>query len=303
MRPSVWPSQSFFRTQRCPFVASFQGLLFVALVGIYCSLQYLSLPDATVLTFLAPLCTGVAGAFFLGETFTRRQALAGVFSLAGVVLIARPATIFGDYSNLWGAGAGFLREPNENVTSAERLFAVCMAMLGVSGTTGAFVLIRAIGKRAHPLHYLICYSTLYVVVSSVAMLATKTQFVIPTGQGWLLASFGIFGFLAQVFLTMGLQRETAGRGTMAVYTQIVFATVLDQIFFHSVPSTLSVIGTLIILTSTLYVAYTKERGKTAHITCDQPIHESFEEGFLGRTQENQANYAGNDQDWRQEGRT
>ena len=31
------------------------------------------------------------------------------------------------------------------------------------------------------------------------MLATKTQFVIPTGQGWLLALFGIFGFLAQVF--------------------------------------------------------------------------------------------------------
>ena len=50
---------------------------FFALVGMYYSLQYLSLPDATVLTFLAPLCTGMAGALFLREIFTRRQALAG----------------------------------------------------------------------------------------------------------------------------------------------------------------------------------------------------------------------------------
>jgi len=53
---------------------------------------------------------------------------------------------------------------------------------------------------------------------------------------------------------MGLQRETAGRGSMAVYTQIVFATILERIFFHAVPTTLSVIGTLLIISSALYVA-------------------------------------------------
>ena len=40
--------------------------------------------------------------------------------------------------------------------------------------------------------------------------------------------------------------------------------------------------------------FTKERGKTAKTTCDQAIHESLEEGFLGRTQENEADEAGND---------
>ena len=37
---------------------------FLGVFGVYYSLQYLSLSDATVLTFLAP------GAFFLGENFT-----------------------------------------------------------------------------------------------------------------------------------------------------------------------------------------------------------------------------------------
>ncbi len=31
---------------------------------------------------------------------------------------------------------------------------------------------------------------------------------------------GIFGLGAQVFVTMGLQREKAGRGTLAIYTQV-----------------------------------------------------------------------------------
>lgn len=71
---------------------------------------------------------------------------------------------------------------------------------------------------------------------------------------------------------MGLQRETAGRGTMAVYTQvrllfarlhlhsylqylkIVFATILQKIFLKSTPPLLSIVGTLIILGSALYTA-------------------------------------------------
>lgn len=71
---------------------------------------------------------------------------------------------------------------------------------------------------------------------------------------------------------MGLQRETAGRGTMAVYTQVrlfplevsthtygpraqvVFATILERIFFKVVPTALSIIGTLLIISSAIYVA-------------------------------------------------
>lgn len=50
---------------------------FFGLFGIYFSLQYLSLSDATVLTFLSPMTTALAGYMFLGESFSRREALAG----------------------------------------------------------------------------------------------------------------------------------------------------------------------------------------------------------------------------------
>jgi hypothetical protein len=46
--------------------------------------------------------------------------------------------------------------------------------------------------------------------------------VLPTQIEWvfLFVLIGIFGFVAQVLLTLGLQRETAGRGTMAIYVQV-----------------------------------------------------------------------------------
>ncbi|KAF8883040.1 hypothetical protein BD779DRAFT_899754 [Infundibulicybe gibba] len=70
---------------------------------------------------------------------------------------------------------------------------------------------------------------------------------------------GFFGFIAQVLLAMGLQRETASRGTLALYTQIIYTVILEWIFFKSTPSMLSICGTLIIITSALYVILTKRK--------------------------------------------
>ncbi|KAH8113038.1 hypothetical protein DFH11DRAFT_357479 [Phellopilus nigrolimitatus] len=61
---------------------------------------------------------------------------------------------------------------------------------------------------------------------------------------------------------MGLQREAAGRGTLAIYIQIIFASILEQIFFHTTPSVLSVAGTIIILGSAIYVALTKQSSQS-----------------------------------------
>ena len=54
------------------------------------------------------------------------------------------------------------------------------------------------------------------------MIVLKERFIFPRRIEWLalLIMIGIFGFLAQALLTMGLQRETAGRGAMALYVQV-----------------------------------------------------------------------------------
>ncbi|KAH8113037.1 hypothetical protein DFH11DRAFT_357379 [Phellopilus nigrolimitatus] len=99
---------------------------FLRVFGVYYSLQYLSLSDATVLTFLSPLSTALAGYMLLGEGFSRKEAAAGLLSLIGVILIARPQSLFGGPSSEKGLVSSFLSpiDNSEEATPSQRLIAV-----------------------------------------------------------------------------------------------------------------------------------------------------------------------------------
>ncbi|KAF9441772.1 drug/metabolite transporter superfamily, partial [Macrolepiota fuliginosa MF-IS2] len=232
---------------------------FFGLFGIYFLLQFLSLSDATVLTFLAPLCTSATGALFLGEKFTWREAFAAFPSLVGVILITRPPFIFGS-SNAQVPDVTCQGDntdtPTNKVTLEERLIAVGVGLVGVLGVTGAYTSLQAIGKHAHPLHSLVLYSTQSIIVASIGMIVMKMPFIMPTRLSWftMLIMIGIFGFIAQVLLTMGFAHKTTGQCLMGMYMQIIFATILKQIFYHMIPAILSIIGMLIIISCALYVA-------------------------------------------------
>jgi len=55
-----------------------------------------------------------------------------------------------------------------------------------------------------------------------SIIVTKTPIVVPIKVEWiaLLGLIGVLGFTAQLLLNMGLQRETAGRCSMAIYSQV-----------------------------------------------------------------------------------
>ena len=119
-----------------------RGLVgFFGLFGSYTSLQYLSLSDATVLGFLAPSVTGLLAALLIKEPYTWREAIAGLVSMAGTVLVAQPEFLFGD-----------MTQEEYGVSPEERLMAVGIALVGVLGSSGAYVTLRQIGKKAHALH-------------------------------------------------------------------------------------------------------------------------------------------------------
>ncbi|KAG1824671.1 drug/metabolite transporter superfamily [Suillus subaureus] len=226
---------------------------FFGLSGMYWSLQYLSVADATVLVFLTPLTTAVAGSVFLKESYSVKQAVAGVFSLLGVVLIGRPAFLFGSLDAI--------PQGLPDTAPAQRLAGVGACMVSVLGNTGAYTSIRAIGKRAHPMHVMTFFSLWSTIISSLGMVVFDIPVVYPTSWMWVLLLFivGVFGFAAQTLLTMGLQRETVSRGVTGMYAQVFFAVVLERLLFGVVPSLLSVLGAVIIMSSALYVVMKKQK--------------------------------------------
>lgn len=165
------------------------------------SLLYLPLADATVITFLAPSLACWACSYLIDEPFTRMEQIAAYVSLFGVVLIARPVSLFAALShsdqnvptatgeadsapiiNATTQSPDRLAADYDSVTPTQRATAVGVAMLGVLGAAGAYTTIRWIGKRAHPLISVNYFATWCTIVSVVAMM------VIP-GIGFLLPRY------------------------------------------------------------------------------------------------------------------
>ncbi|RAL09321.1 DMT family transporter [Aspergillus homomorphus CBS 101889] len=178
---------------------------FFGVYGLYYSVQYLPLSEATVVTFLVPILTGYACSLFIPrETFTRKQLLAGVVSLAGVILIARPFAFLrvGEETDDGEAG-----DKPGATDSYHHVLAIAVALLGVLGATCAYTTIRMIGRRCHPLVSVTWFSSYTTVVSSLAMLLVPSiSFAVPvTLFEWtLLLGLGVCGFLLQFLLTAGL---------------------------------------------------------------------------------------------------
>ena len=218
-----------------------------------------------------------ACSIILHEPFTRSEQIAGIVSFLGVVLIARPTSLLPHHSDptpvASGAGDGIpltnatLQAGHQGpipVTSAQRLSAVGVALIGVLGAASAYTTIRWIGKRAHPLisvNYFAAWTT--IVSGSVLITVPGIDFQMPANaRQWVyLISLGICGFVMQYLLTAGLQYEKGSRATNMVYTQMLFALAFDKIVFNTTPGLWGVAGSSLILGSALYVALLSSNGE------------------------------------------
>jgi drug/metabolite transporter (DMT)-like permease len=118
------------------------------------------------------------------------------------------------------------------------------------------VTIRAIGKRASAMHSIASFALQCVLFALPLSAVTHERWVLPTNTTFLLLlpAIGISGFLAQTLLTLGLQRETAGRGAVGLYTQVIFAVFLEWAVFGVLPRGWSVVGMSVVVGCAGYVA-------------------------------------------------
>lgn len=252
---------------------------FFGVFGMYWSLQYLPIADATVLSFLGPPLACYICSKLLKEPFTRTEQIAASVSLAGVILIARPTAFFsptGEDKTTEGvvesASASTRNTSNIQIRTVDssmqeasphqRLAAVGMGMVGVLGAATAYTTIRWIGQRAHPLISVNYFASWTTLVSAIALaFVPSVPFVLPhTLRQWLLLLYiGVSGFVMQYLLTAGLAYEKSSRANNMVYSQMIFALAADALIWKHFPSALSVGGSSLILGSAVVVAIQKQK--------------------------------------------
>ena len=212
-----------------------RGILgFCALSAFYFSLTRLPIAEATVLQYLSPLFTVFLAALFIGERLTRAVLLPTMICLIGVILVARPAFIFGGM-------AGEL-DP----------VAVAVALFGAIMAAAAYVTVRQASRTEHPL-VIVFYFPLISTPAAIPFVIS--DFVWPHGWEWmLLLGVGVTTQIAQVYLTRGLALEPAGRAMTISYVQILFAAAWGALFFAEIPGLLSLAGSALVIGGTLYIA-------------------------------------------------
>lgn len=212
-----------------------RGLLgFAGLSCVYAAVTHLPLAEATVLQFLHPPITAVLAGLFLGEAISRRLVGATLISLGGVVLVSRPAFLF-------GASV----EPLDPVW-------VGVAIGGAFFSASAYVLVRRLSQTEDPL-VIVFYFPL--VTAPLAIPTMLPDFVWPEGIEWVwLIGIGLATQLGQVSLTRGLTLLPASQGTALSYLQVVFAAIWGALVFGDAPDALTLLGGALVVGSSIWVA-------------------------------------------------
>ncbi|CAK7202297.1 hypothetical protein SEUCBS139899_005019 [Sporothrix eucalyptigena] len=267
---------------------------FFGIFGMWYSMMYLPLAEATVFTFLTPSVSGYICYILLKEPFTRKEQIASVVALFGVILITRPLSLFASSSpeevGMGGDGlnatmvaihdavnntmeavmesSSIAAADSGHISTPQRLLAIACALLGVLGGSFAFTTIRAIGTRAHPLISVNYFSTWCIIVSGTVLTFAPMldigqpalQFAFPHSlrQWFFLLLICICGFGTQFLGTKGLGLERSNRATAMVYTQMLFAAGFDRFVFGHEMGPTSLGGCGLIIGSALWAALSKK---------------------------------------------
>lgn len=200
----------------------------------YFALPRIPLGDATALFYMSPIWTALIASVVLKERTVRLVFLGMGISLLGVVLIARPSFLFG----------GAIAEIDP---------VAVMAIVAASMLSGfVYVLVRKLRVSDAP-YVIIFWHAWLAVVATLPFVAMG--WVWPTPVEWAyLAGVGITTLVAQIFLTLGLHREAAGRAMSIGYLQVVFAFIWGVMVFGTIPDLWSLVGAAAIVGSVLLIA-------------------------------------------------
>ncbi len=218
-----------------------RGLL--GAVGINCfyfSLVHLPLGDATLLQYTNPVFATLIAAVWVGERIGITEMVSLVASLVGVILITRPAFLFGSHG------------------STIVPYHAAIALFGAICSGAAYAAVRKMASREHPA-VIVFY--LPLVTLPLAIPFALAAWTPPTALQWLLLiAVGVSTQIAQVYMTKGLHAETAARATTTGYLQIVFAGLWGALILHELPSLWTIAGASVIIGSTLLLALGKSEG-------------------------------------------
>ncbi|MDP3341068.1 DMT family transporter [Frigidibacter sp.] len=206
------------------------GLGFVTMVCSFVSFKYLSLANATALSFLVPLITLPLAGLMLRERITPRILLCVGLGFVGVLVLLGP-----DLSAP-GADSGFL--------------------LGVAGGLGyalSMSVLRIFIKRMTVTETSSAIAFYFgLTCAGIALTSLPFGWTMPEAETWAyLIGAGLLGGVGHIAATEAIARAPVSLLGPFEYTALIWAMLLDIALFAAFPQTLAVLGGGIIIVAAI----------------------------------------------------
>ena len=215
------------------FLRAFFGIASFACV-VY-ALAHLLMADAVVLAFTSPLWSIVISIIILGEVAGPRRILATVVGFAGVLMIVKPQLGL---------------QPAMLIALGSAVF-TSLAMITMKRLTATEPPTRIV-------FYFFLFGTLLLLIPAAVTWETPTwvQF------GWLFAA-GVLGAIGQDWLARAYDAAEVTVVAPFDFGRLPVAALLGFFIFDEVPDIWTVIGTLVIIAASLYIARREANARKA----------------------------------------
>ncbi|MGE3800689.1 MAG: DMT family transporter [Candidatus Kapaibacterium sp.] len=225
---------------KIPIFGNQKGLLilrglfgYIAMSCYFWTLGELPVADAIVIQYISPIFTILFAYMFLKEEAKGGIWLAALLCMVGVVLIAKPE----------GEGS---------------LLVAAIGLMGAILAGAAYVTVRAL-RESDNAYTIVFYFPLVSLPFSIIASIQSSQFHIPsTLNSWgILLGICLTSYLGQIFLTKGLEKESASRAILVNYITVAFGLVFGLLMFETLPDLRSLFGILLILVGISWASFRK----------------------------------------------
>ena len=224
--------ESFLGSKSNRWILLIRGIMgTIALITNYASLQYLILPNATILSKLAPFFTIIFSFIFLKEKITKVQILILLAAFAGSLFVVKPTL---DASV---------------IPSLIAVLSACVAGI-------AYTMIRKIGTSESFWTVILSFTGIATIVTFPSMFFNN-EHILGLNLIYLILS-GVSFTLGQVFLTLAYRHAPASEISVYDFFGLVLAAIYGFVLLHEMPDAMSWIGyIIIILISMMNISYSK----------------------------------------------
>ena len=222
----------------------------------YLALVYISLADATALSYAAPLFTVILAAMLLKERVRMSRWVAVVVGLSGILIMLS--------SSLNASGALFSSQASNATTSLGVAFALIAALCSATSN----VQIRFLNGIERPGAIVFYFSLMTTLIGLATALFGWTQ---PNAlQLLLLVGCGLFGGLAQILVTLSLRYADASLLAPFDYTTLVWSMLIGYLFLHSLPGSTTLLGASVVALAGIFAVWRENRQRKLAMVSSTP---------------------------------